>query len=180
MKIAAFVSRLALGAALMLSPAVALAAEAPPPPGYLPGSQALAIGPAPKTVVTEYGPQPMHVYKITLHEGDDLVAGVDAFMATHKLKQASLSGIGGFSTALLSWYDPDFRLHKKNPVDQKTEVVSFVGTIATDAKGKTSFHAHAVLALSDGTTRGGHLVSATVAPIMEVFVTDLGEGRAAP
>ncbi|HVY34362.1 MAG TPA: DUF296 domain-containing protein [Caulobacteraceae bacterium] len=168
---------LALLAALSLSPAFALAA-APPPPGYLQGSQAVAMGPAPKTVVTEYGAQPMRSYKITLHEGDDLVAGMNAFMAAHQIKQASLTGIGGFSTALLSWYDPDVRLHKKNPVDQKTEVVSFVGTIAADAKGKTSFHAHAVLALKDGSTRGGHLVSATVSPIMEVFVTDLGEAKA--
>ena len=137
-----------------------------------------ALGPAPRASVTDFGAQTTHSYKITLHEGDDLVAGMNAFMATHKLKDASLTGIGGFSTALLSWYDPAVRLHKKNPVDQKTEVVSFVGTIATDAKGRTRFHAHAVLALSDGSTRGGHLVSATVAPIMEVFVTDLGEGKA--
>ena len=176
MAIAVFVSRLALCAAFSLSPALGHAADAPPPPGYLQGSLAVAMGSAPKAVVSEYG----HSYKITLHEGDDLVAGMNAFMAAHKLKQASLTGIGGFSTALLSWYDPDFRLHKKNPVDQKTEVVSFVGTIATDAKGKTSFHAHAVLALKDGSTRGGHLISATVSPIMEVFVTDLGEAKAAP
>ncbi len=179
MAIAAFVRRLALCGALSLLPGLARAADAPPPPGYLPqGAPATALGPAPKAATTEYGPGPMHVYKVTLHEGDDLVAGMNAFMAAHKLKQASLSGIGGFSSALLSWYDPDLRLHKKNPVDQKTEVVSFVGTIATDAKGKTSFHAHAVLALKDGSTRGGHLVSATVAPIMEVFVTDLGEAKA--
>jgi predicted DNA-binding protein with PD1-like motif len=178
---AALAARLALCAALSLIPALAGAAEAPVPPGYLPqGAPATAMGPAPRTVVTQFGPQPMRAYKITLHEGDDLVAGINAFMATHRLKQASLSGIGGFSTALLSWYDPAVRLHKKNPVDQKTEVVSFVGTIATDAKGEPRFHAHVVLALSDGTTRGGHLVSATVAPIMEVFVTDLGEGQAAP
>ena len=181
MALAALAGRLALCAALSLIPALAAAAEAPIPPGYLPqGAPATALGPAPRTVVTQFGPQPMRVYKITLHEGDDLVAGMNAFMASHPLKQASLSGIGGFSTALLSWYDPAVRLHKKNPVDQKSEVVSFVGTIATDAKGKTSFHAHAVLALSDGSTRGGHLVSATVAPIMEVFVTDLGEGQTAP
>lgn len=178
MTIATLAGRLALSAALGLAPALARAADAPPPPGYLPeGAPATALGPAPHASVTEFGPQSIHVYKITLHEGDDLVAGMNAFMATHKLKQASLTGIGGFSTALLSWYDPAVRLHKKNPVDQKTEVVSFVGTIATDAKGQTRFHAHAVLALSDGSTRGGHLVSATVAPIMEVFVTDLGEGN---
>ena len=181
MAISAFIMRVALCAGLSLAPVLARAADAPPPPGYLPqGAPATAMGPAPGVSVTAFGPQPTHVYKITLYEGDDLVAGMNAFMAAHKLKQASLTGIGGFSTALLSWYDPAVRLHKKNPVDQKTEVVSFVGTIATDAKGKTSFHAHAVLALSDGSTRGGHLVSATVAPIMEVFVTDLGEGRPAP
>ena len=180
MSTTAFVRHMALWAALSLTPALALAADVIPP-GYLPqGAPATALGPAPRASVAEFGPQSTHVYKITLHEGDDLVAGMNAFMAAHALKQASLTGIGGFSTALLSWYDPAVRLHKKNSVDQKAEVVSFVGTIATDAKGKTSFHAHAVLALSDGTTRGGHLVSATVAPIMEVFVTDLGEGRAAP
>jgi predicted DNA-binding protein with PD1-like motif len=33
-------------------------------------------------------------------------------------------------------------------------------------------HAHGVVGLEDGTTRGGHIISATVWPTLEWFLTD--------
>jgi uncharacterized protein len=38
--------------------------------------------------------------------------------------------------------------------------------------GKASLHVHVVLGLSDGTTRGGHLMPGTVRPTLEVILTD--------
>ena len=49
--------------------------------------------------------------------------------------------------------------------------------ITPDAQGKPNVHLHLVLSRQDGSTVSGHLISATVDPILEVFVTDLGPGR---
>ena len=56
------------------------------------------------------------------------------------------------------------------PVEQQVEVASLVGDIAL-LDGKPMVHMHCVVALPDGTTRGGHILDAHVSPLLEVFVT---------
>ena len=51
-------------------------------------------------------------------------------------------------------------------------MVSLVGSISTDKDGKPVVHAHTVVALGDGSTRGGHLMTGQVSIIAEIFVTE--------
>ena len=55
--------------------------------------------------------------------------------------------------------------------DLKTEVVSLVGDIGL-VNGRPAVHIHAVVILSDGAARGGHMLQANVWPTLEVFLTD--------
>jgi predicted DNA-binding protein with PD1-like motif len=57
-------------------------------------------------------------------------------------------------------------------VDQQCEVLSAIGDIAIDDRGKPSLHAHVVLGLSDGSTRGGHLLDGLVRPTLEVTLVE--------
>jgi predicted DNA-binding protein with PD1-like motif len=50
-------------------------------------------------------------------------------------------------------------------------VLSLVGDVATGADGP-QLHLHAVLGLSDGTTRGGHLLDGEVWPTLEVILRE--------
>jgi len=51
--------------------------------------------------------------------------------------------------------------------------VEFQGVLqAVGDGGKASLHVHIVLGLSDGSTRGGHLLAGTVRPTLEVVVTE--------
>ena len=43
--------------------------------------------------------------------------------------------------------------------------------VAIGDDGKPSLHVHIVLGLSDGSTRGGHLLAGTVRPTLEVVLT---------
>ena len=126
--------------------------------------------------VSQFGPAGGHVYKVRFKPGDDAVAGMIRFAQAHRFRQATLTGIGGFSSAVLAWYDPSNGFFKTNTVG-KGEVTSFTGTIATDDKGQVTVHAHVSIGIGDGSTKAGHLVSAVVNPTLEVYVTDLGEGR---
>ena len=47
-----------------------------------------------------------------------------------------------------------------------------MGDIATGDDGKPSLHMHAVLGLSDGTTRGGHFLKGIVRPTLEVTIVE--------
>ncbi len=125
--------------------------------------------------VTEFATAGGHVYKIHFKPGDEIASGMNQFAQSHRFKQATLTGLGGVSRAVLAWTNPEITGFKPLPINEKAEVASMIGTISTDAKGKTTFHAHVVLAVGDGTARAGHLVTAIVNPTLEVYVTDLGE-----
>jgi predicted DNA-binding protein with PD1-like motif len=61
-------------------------------------------------------------------------------------------------------------MFKKIPIDSQVEVVSMIGDIAI-YQGKPVVHTHMVVATSDGTARGGHVLAAFVSPTLEVMVT---------
>lgn len=50
--------------------------------------------------------------------------------------------------------------------------MSAIGDVALDDKGKPSLHMHVVLGLSDGSTRGGHLLEGFVQPTLEVTLVE--------
>ena len=50
-------------------------------------------------------------------------------------------------------------------------MLSLIGDVAEDRDGP-SLNVHVVLEMSDGTTRGGHLIVGRVCPTLEVVVTE--------
>jgi uncharacterized protein len=71
----------------------------------------------------------------------------------------------------VGWFDRAAKDYRRIPVDQQCEVLSLLGDVAEGADGPI-LHMHAVLGLSDGTTRGGHLLEGKVFPTLEVIVTE--------
>ncbi|GLQ76607.1 hypothetical protein GCM10007881_01220 [Mesorhizobium huakuii] len=51
-------------------------------------------------------------------------------------------------------------------------MLSAIGDVALGDDGKPSLHIHTVLGLSDGTTRGGHLLEAIVQPTLEMTLVE--------
>lgn len=51
-------------------------------------------------------------------------------------------------------------------------MLSLLGDVAQGDDGKASLHLHAVLGMQDGTLRGGHLLSGSVKPTLEVTITE--------
>ena len=47
-----------------------------------------------------------------------------------------------------------------------------MGDIAQGDDGRSSLHLHAVLGLKDGTLRGGHFLSGSVQPTLEVTIRE--------
>jgi hypothetical protein len=56
-------------------------------------------------------------------------------------------------------------------VDEQCELLSLIGDVAAGQDGPV-VHVHAALGLSDGTTRGGHLLEGRVFPTLEAVVTE--------
>jgi predicted DNA-binding protein with PD1-like motif len=165
-------------AALLAGSALAQPAAPPePPPGYATFGAPPPLGAAPGLAVKEFAPGAGKTYKVSFKAGDDVMGGMMRFAAAQPMQQAQLSGVGGTIKATLAWYDPKVRAFKKIEINEKCEISGVTGTITTDAKGKPNVHLHLVLTRQDGSTVSGHLISATIDPILEVFVTDLGPGK---
>jgi uncharacterized protein len=128
-------------------------------------------GTAPGLKVTDLGSS-SRTYRVNMIKGDEIISGLLEFAEKNHVKNGHFTGLGAIDQASLRWNDPVHKSPKTTVINEEAEVVSLVGSIATDKDGKPTVHAHTVIALSDGSTRGGHLTSARVSIIAEIFVTE--------
>jgi predicted DNA-binding protein with PD1-like motif len=112
------------------------------------------------------------IHVVVLDSGEEAFAALAKFANDEKLAAASLTAIGAFERATVGWFDFASKTYRKIEVDQQCEVLSAVGDVATGDDGKASLHVHIVLGLSDGSTRGGHLLAGHVRPTLEVVLTE--------
>jgi uncharacterized protein len=95
-----------------------------------------------------------------------------AVAAGQDIGAASITAIGAFRESTVGYFDPDAKEYLEIPVKEQAEILCLVGDLTRGEDDESSLHAHVVLGLRDGTTRGGHLLAATVRPTLEVMVTE--------
>lgn len=110
-------------------------------------------------------------FEIRLVKGDEVLSALARFAKEQKVSNASFTALGTLDKAQLGWRDGD--LYKVNPINEEVEIASLVGNIRPGQDGKIAVHAHLVLGLKDGTTRGGHLLEGTVSGLLDLFVQEL-------
>jgi uncharacterized protein len=111
-------------------------------------------------------------FVLVLDPGEEAFATISKFATQQGLSAASLTALGAFSGATVGWFDLAQKTYRKIPVEQQCEVLSGIGDIALNDEGKPSLHMHVVLGLSDGSTRGGHLLAGSVQPTLEVTLVE--------
>ena len=107
-------------------------------------------------------------YAVIFQTGDEAMSGLLAFSRQNNLGAGHFTAIGAFSDVTLGYFDWEAKDYKKIPINEQVEVLSLVGDVALK-DGKPSVHAHVFVGRSDGSTRGGHLISAHVRPTLEVI-----------
>jgi uncharacterized protein len=110
-------------------------------------------------------------YVVVCDPGDEAVAALTQFAQAEDLEAASIAAVGAFEHAVVGWFDRAAKDYRRIPVAEQCEVLSLLGDVAQGQDGPI-LHMHAVLGLSDGTTRGGHLLEGKVFPTLEVMVTE--------
>jgi predicted DNA-binding protein with PD1-like motif len=101
--------------------------------------------------------------------GDEVVNAIAAFAREEGVRAARLTGIGGFSKATLGYFRREAHRYEHISIEEQVELVSLVGDIAIKDDAPL-LHAHAAVGHADGHVSGGHLISATVWPTLELFV----------
>jgi uncharacterized protein len=110
-------------------------------------------------------------YVVVCDPGDEVVSALGQFARSERLEAAQLSAIGAFESATVGWFDREARDYRRIHVNEQCELLSLIGDVAVSEDGPV-LHMHVVLGLSDGTTRGGHLLEGRVFPTLEAVVTE--------
>ena len=103
--------------------------------------------------------------------GDEAVSALTQFARSQDLEAAQITAVGAFEHATVGWFDRAAKDYRRIEVDEQCELLSLIGDVAVGQDGPV-LHVHAVLGLSDGTTRGGHLLEARVFPTLEAVITE--------
>jgi predicted DNA-binding protein with PD1-like motif len=111
-------------------------------------------------------------YVLIFETGDEVMGGLIAFAKEQQLEGSDFTAIGAFSSAVLGYFEVEQKTYKKIPIDEQVEVLTLIGNITREEDGEPKVHAHTVLGLADGTTRGGHLLEAHVRPTLELVLTE--------
>jgi uncharacterized protein len=111
-------------------------------------------------------------FVVILASGEEAFASLAAFAAEQRIGGAALTAIGAFEQATVGWFDLAAKTYRKIPILEQCEVLSAIGDVAEGDDGKPSLHVHAVVGLSDGSTRGGHLLAGIVRPTLEVTLVE--------
>jgi predicted DNA-binding protein with PD1-like motif len=109
-------------------------------------------------------------YAVIFSSGDEVFSGLSEFAQKYHVTSAHFTALGAARKAAVGWFSPERKMYKVISIDEQCEVLSMLGDIAL-VEGKPVVHAHLVVGLADGTTRGGHVLELYAAPTLEVMVT---------
>lgn len=123
--------------------------------------------------VVDQGPPPS--WLLVFDVGDDVVETLVAFAGERRLDGGHFTAIGALERATLAYWDAVTKEYRHMDVPGQVEVCSLIGNIARIGDGGRRVHAHAVLGLADGSTRGGHLLAGRVRPTLEMILRETSE-----
>jgi predicted DNA-binding protein with PD1-like motif len=138
---------------------------------YVSPSEAIPTGTAPRMQVQLLSPgEQTQQYAVIFYQGDEAISGLQEFAKKYHVTSAHFTAIGAVNGATLAWFDPKRKMYKKIPIQGQHEVIGMSGDVAL-YQGNPVVHTHMVVGYPDGTTRGGHVLSAYASPTLEVMVT---------
>ena len=111
-------------------------------------------------------------FAVVFETGDEAMEGLQAFAREQGLAGSRFTAIGAFREAVLGYFDVNTREYRPIRIAEQVEVLSLLGDVSLAPDGGPQVHAHVVVGKADGTAHGGHLLSATVRPTLEVMLIE--------
>jgi len=110
-------------------------------------------------------------FAVVLDPGDEAMAALLSFAKKNNIAAAHFTAIGGFSRAVLGFFDIEKKDYLRIAVDNQVEVVSLNGDIALE-KAEPRIHAHVVVGKRTGAAMAGNLIEGFVRPTLEIVLTE--------
>jgi predicted DNA-binding protein with PD1-like motif len=105
-----------------------------------------------------------------LRAGSKVPDDIAALAARDKIPTALLSAIGGVGRVTIAYFNQETRKYEEHEFVEELEVTSLLGNV-TVKDGRPFVHVHGTFGRRDMSVVGGHVVSATVSPLLELVVT---------
>jgi predicted DNA-binding protein with PD1-like motif len=100
-------------------------------------------------------------FLVRVKHDSDFLQFLEELARKEKIITASFTAIGALKWATIGFYDQEKHEYQKIKIDSPSEIVCCIGNLSLKDK-KPFVHAHAVLADSNGNTKGGHLLEGKV------------------
>ena len=110
-------------------------------------------------------------YALVFDTNDEVISLLEDFSKEKNLRASQFTGIGAFKEVTLCFFDFEKKDYRKTEIKEQVELLSLVGDI-TLYKNEHKIHPHVVVAKSDGTAYGGHLLKAIVHPTLELIINE--------
>lgn len=110
-------------------------------------------------------------YAVILHENDKVEECLKEFAHNEKITSAQFSAIGAFKSVTVGFFDLSKKDYTPIEFDEQVEVLNMSGDI-TMYNHEPVVHIHVVVGKKDGTAHGGHLLTATVRPTLEIILNE--------
>lgn len=105
----------------------------------------------------------------SLQEGTSLTDELLAIARREKLDTAGVAAIGGVNKLKIAYFNSAQKRYEEHDYEEFMEATSLVGNI-TLKDGEPFLHIHGTFGRRDMSVIGGHVVSATVFPILEAVI----------
>jgi len=106
----------------------------------------------------------------SLKPGTGLTEGLLAMAKREKIRTAKVEAIGGVKQLRLAYYNSRAKKYEEHEYDEFFEVTGLIGNV-TLKDGEPFLHLHGTFGRRDMSVIGGHVISGTVFPLLEVVFT---------
>jgi predicted DNA-binding protein with PD1-like motif len=106
----------------------------------------------------------------SLRKGARIPEDILKIARREKIATARVEAIGGVNRLRLAYYNSQKKKYEEHEYRGFFEVTSLLGNITTK-DGKPFLHVHGTFGKRDMSVVGGHVMTATVFPILEVVIT---------
>jgi len=106
----------------------------------------------------------------SLKAGSSIPGDILAIIQKEKIATARLEAIGGVKRLCLAYFNHEAKKYEEHEFKEFLEVTSLLGNVTTK-EGKPYLHIHGTFGRRDLSVVAGHVISATVFPLLEVVLT---------
>jgi predicted DNA-binding protein with PD1-like motif len=107
-------------------------------------------------------------YLLKLERGEEAMDLLRRFADDRKIGAGVLRGIGAALSAELAYFNMPAKRYEIIPVQEVTEVISFLGNLGRGEDDRSIVHVHGTLGRRDGSAVGGHVMSLLVGATLEL------------